>query len=222
MNILMVGGGKKIHFLIKKFTSKGYNVVIINRKSDYAKQLARKHPNVTVVLGDGTDPTVLEDAGIQYANMVIAMTPDDPDNLVICQIAERMHNVPKKFAVVNDPQNVEIFKKLGVDTVISTVEIISSIIEQRVSVDDILNIFSIEEGQLTAMQLKIGEDAIVLDKKLSELDFPRNAIVGAIIRDEKPIIPKGNTEIRLGDSLIILTLIDDQSKVIKTIKGKVE
>ena len=114
MNIIIAGGRKEIHFLIKNFTSKGHHVTLINNDEEYCKNFARIHEKIDVVLGDASMPNVLEDAGAVYANLVIALTQYDPDNLVICQIAKAMYGVKRTVAVVNDPKNISIFKKLGI------------------------------------------------------------------------------------------------------------
>ncbi|MGM0379305.1 MAG: potassium channel family protein [Bacillota bacterium] len=221
MRIIVIGGGKKVYFLVKSFNSKGYEVTVINDDLDYCKKMA-KQDNSTIVHGDGTKPYILEDAGIASADMVIALTSSDPDNLVICQIAEQIYKINKTFAVVNDPHNIDIFKQLGVHTVISTAEIISDLIEQKVSVDDILNLVPIQEGKLSVMEIKLSSDSLILDQKISEIKFPEDAIIGSIIRQGNVIIPKGHTNFKVNDKLIILTLSEVQSEVVKMVKGKID
>ncbi|MDK2918639.1 MAG: trk/ktr system potassium uptake protein [Candidatus Petromonas sp.] len=221
MNIIIVGGGKKVHFLTKSFISKGYRVTIVNNDKDYCKKLARMH-DANIVYGDGTKPYILEDAGIAYSHMVIALTPKDPDNLVICQIAEKIYKIKRTFAVVNDPKNIDIFKKLGIDTVISTSDIISSLIEQKVSIDDITNLIPIEEGKIAIMEMEMNIDYPIIDKKLSEITLPKDAIVGCIIRGNNTVIPRGDTIIQRGDRLIVLSLAAAQPDVLKSIRGRVD
>lgn len=222
MNIIIVGGGKEVHFLTKSFISKGYNVTIVNKNEDYCKKLARIHEKAKIVYGDGTKPYILEDAGAAYSQMVIALTPKDPDNLVICQVAEKMFKVRKTFAIVNDPKNIDIFKQLGVDTVISTADIISSLIEQKISIDDITNLIPIEEGKVAIMEMEINEDYPVIGKKLSDVNIPKDAVVGCIIRNGGAVIPRGNTIINENDKLIILSIPKVQSDVLRILRGRVD
>ncbi|MFZ5969080.1 MAG: potassium channel family protein [Bacillota bacterium] len=221
MNIVIVGGGKRMHFLTKSFVSKGYHVTIVNHDADYCKKLARMH-QANIVHGDGTKPYILEDAGAAYADMVIALTTEDPNNLVICQIAEKMFKVKKTFAMVNDPKNIDIFRQLGVNNVISTADIISSFIEQKISIDDITNLFPIEEGKVAAMEIEISGDFPTVGKKLMEVALPRESIVGCVIRGEQAIIPRGDTVIEEHDKLIFLCLPAVQSDVLKTIRGRTD
>lgn len=222
MNIIIVGGGKEVHFLTKSFVSKGYNVIIINKDEEYCKKLARTHERATIVHGDGTKPYILEDCGASFAHMIIALTPKDPDNLVICQVAEKMFKVKKTFAIVNDPRNIEVFKKLGVDTVISTANIISSLIEQKISVDDITNLIPIEEGKVSIMEVEVSGGYPIVGNKLSEIIFPKEMVVGCIMRKGSAVIPRGSTEIMADDKLIILTLPTVQSEVLRIIRGGTE
>lgn len=221
MNIIIVGGGKQVHFLTKSFVSKGYNVTIVNNDEEYCKKLARMH-RANIVHGDGTKPYILADAGAAYSGMIIALTTEDPDNLVICQIAEKMFKVKKTFAMVNDPKNIDIFRKLGVKNVISTADIISSFIEQKISVDDITNLFPIEEGKVAAMEIEISTNFPIVGKKLKEIEFPRDATIGCIIRGEQAVIPRGDTTVEKDDKLIILCLPMVQSEVLKTIRGRTD
>ena len=221
MNIIIVGGGQAVHFLTKSFVSKGFSVTIINNNKDYCRKLAKKH-NATVVFGDGTKPYVLEDAGAAYSKLVISLTKSSAANLVICQIAKKIFKVEKTFAIVDDPKNIEIFRLLGVDTVISTAEIISSLIEQKVLIDDITNLIPIEEGKVAMMELEVKDEYPVANKLLNEIDIPNDAVVGCIIRNGNPVIPRGNTYVVPNDRLIILSLPSVQSKTILSIKGKLE
>jgi trk system potassium uptake protein len=218
MNIIIVGGGMKVHFLTKSFLAKGYDITIINDDIEYCKKLSRKH-HAKVVYGDGSLPTILEDAGIEFSDAVIAVTPYDPVNLVICQLAHKVYEVPKSLAVVNDPNNIAIFKKLGVETVISTAEIISSLIEQRVLIDDIIDLIPIEGGKVSIMELEMHPEYPAVGKRMQELNFPEDAIVSCIMRNGNVVIPFGKTCIHANDRLIILFSPPVRSNVFKALSG---
>ncbi len=222
MNIIIAGGRKEIHFLIKNFTSKGHHVTLINNDEEYCKNFARIHEKIDVVLGDASMPNVLEDAGAVYANLVIALTQYDPDNLVICQIAKAMYGVKRTVAVVNDPKNISIFKKLGIDTVISTVNIVSSIIEQKISVEEITNLVPLAEGKVSITEVVITKNSPVLNKTLAEINIPYSAVIGCIIRNEEGIIPRGNTVVMEKDRLITLCLPEAQSEMLNIFIGGTE
>ncbi|MBN2852835.1 MAG: NAD-binding protein [Clostridia bacterium] len=221
MNIFIIGGKREVYFLVKSFTSKGYQLTIINQDVEFCKKMSRQF-KITVVNGDGSKPFILDEAGIAYADMVIALTDSDPDNLVICQIAEKIYGIKKTFAIVSDPENIKIFMQLGVETVISTSYIISSIIEQRAIVDDIKNLTHIGEGNVALMEVDVTNDNPVIGKRIHEIHFPEQAIISCIMRDGKTVIPTGKTEIMEDDHLIIISELKVQSEVLKIIKGKVD
>lgn len=219
MNIIIVGEGKEVHFLIKSFISKGHQVTLIINDKEACRKFSKEHEEIDVVYGDATKPAILEDAGAVYANIVIAITPHDPDNLMICQMAKELFGVKRTFAVVNDPKNVEIFKKLGLDTIISTVNIISSMIEQKISIEEITNLISLDEGKLSIFEMKITESSPVIEKILSEIKIPNSAVIGCIIRAGEAVIPRGDTKILCGDKLIILSLPNEQKQLFTILSG---
>lgn len=218
MKVIIIGGGKVVYFLAKTFLSKGYEVAIINRDREYCERLA-KNLQVTIIHGEGSDPYFLEDAGALEADAVAALTPNDPDNLFICQLAEQKFQVPKTFALVNNPTNEWVFQELGVTKVISTTSIISSLIEQKVAVEGVTNLFPIEEGKVTVTQVVLTDESPVLNKELSEIDLPYDSVLGSIIRDEEVIIPRGDTELLVGDKVVIITLPENQAQVFKVLLG---
>ncbi|SKA08134.1 potassium channel family protein [Selenihalanaerobacter shriftii] len=218
MKVILIGGGKVVYFLAKTFLSKGYEVAIINKDQDYCEILA-KQLKATIIHGDGSDPYFLEDAGALRSDAVVALTPNDPDNLFICQLAEQKFQVPKTFAVVNNPTNEWVFQKLGVTKVVSTTSIIASLIEQQVTVDDVTNLFPIEEGKVTVTQVVLTEDSPVLGKDLSEVGLPYDSVLGSIIRKNEVIIPRGNTRLLEGDKVIVIALPQNQAEVFKVLLG---
>lgn len=219
MKVILVGGGKVVYFLAKTFFSKGYEVAIINEDRVYCEKLAKKLP-ATVICGEGSDPYFLEDAGALQADAVVALTPDDPDNLFICQLAEQKFQVPKTFALVNNPTNEWIFQELGVTKVISTTSIISSLIEQQVTVDEVTNLFPIEEGKVTVTQIVLTAESPVLGKSLKEINLPYDSILGSVIREEEVIIPRGDTKLLEGDKAVVIASPENQADVFKVLLGE--
>ena len=151
MKVLIVGAGKTLYFLCRNFTAKGYEVVIINRDREECVQLARQL-SAMVVCGDGSDATILKEAGAMGADVVLAITPNDQDNLVICQLASIQFGVPRAMALANDPDNAEIFEKLGVSA-FSTTHIVGSLIEQRASLEQIINLLPVGEGRVNVTEI---------------------------------------------------------------------
>ena len=107
MNIIIVGEGKEVHFLIKSFISKGHHVTLIINNKEICRKFSKEHEEIEVVYGDATKPTILEDAGAIYANIVIALTQHDPDNLIICQMAKELYGVARLVLFVLLKMNLE-------------------------------------------------------------------------------------------------------------------
>ncbi|QQE77094.1 TrkA family potassium uptake protein [Alicyclobacillus sp. SO9] len=220
MKIMIVGGRKKADFLASSLLSKGHAVTIIQDDESYAKALAEKHDEALVICGDGSEPDVLEDANIEDTHLVISLTPQDADNLVICQLAKRIYGVRRVFTTVSNPKNVEVFRHLGINSVISATHIVSDMIEQMASVEEIENLISFEHGTVVAMEVRLNKDSPVCNTTVAEIDIPEQSLIGCIIRGVQSIIPRGNTELRSGDKLIILSPLRLQEKVIQRVVGR--
>jgi trk system potassium uptake protein len=218
MKVLIVGGGKTLYFLSRNFTSKGYEVVIINRNEKECVQLARQL-SATVVCGDGSDAGILKEAGAMGADAVLAITPNDQDNLVICQLASVNFGVPRSVALANDPDNAEVFEKLGVSA-FSTTHIVSSLIEQRASLEQITNLLPVGEGRVNVTEILLDANSPVTGKLMKEIDLPENALVAVVIRDNQPIVPRGASDLMAGDRLILITLPENHGRVLKAFTGE--
>lgn len=221
MKILIVGGWKKADFLTKSLLDKKHNIVIIHDDYNYCQTLARAY-GVPVICGDGSEPYILEEAGINEFDVVIALTPKDEDNLVICQLAKKQFGIKKSFAIVGNPKNVQIFKKLGVDTVISSAYVAANIIEQIATVEEISNYIPLDNGQVGLMELYIKDTSNICNKIISDIDFPKEAIIVCIIRGFNTVIPKGNTKILAHDKLVILSSPELQNQIVKFISERSE
>lgn len=219
MNVLIVGGGKLVYFLCRNFLSKGYNVTVINRKHEECVKLSRQ-TKATIIYGDGSDVRILEDAEIDCVEVVLAVTPNDHDNLIICQLAKIKFNVPRTIALVNDPDNEKIFAELGVSSTFSTTHIISKLIEQRTGFEDITNLVPLGEGKINLTEIILKQDSPILRMPLKEIKLPDSSLIISIIRQGEPIIPGGGTVLKEGDKLNVITLPDSLGEVLKIITGE--
>lgn len=218
MNIVVIGGGKLIYFLSRSFVDKGHQVTIINRDREECTWLAR-HLQATVVYGDGSDPQILEEAGTTAADVVLAVTPNDEDNLVICQLAGLRFDVPQTLALVNDPDHEQTFRHLGV-TAVSTTRILSNLIEQRVAFEEITELVPIGEGQVNVTEVELAEDSPVVGRTLHQIDLPDNALIACILREDGPLVPRGATQLQAHDRLILITLPSNHREVMLRVLGE--
>lgn len=219
MRIIIVGGGKVVYHLTKKFTAKGYEVAVINNDKEYCEMLARE-TNSLIIYGDGSRTEFLSQAEARKADAILALTDNDPDNLFICQLAQKEFGISQTFSVVNNPDNEEIFKSLGVETIFNTTKLISLLIEQRVEVSDVNNLLSIEEGRISISQVILKSTSPVLGKTVRELNLPHDIVFGCVIRDENVLIPNGNTELLEGDKVLIITLPEKQGQAFSVLSGE--
>jgi len=219
MKVLIVGGGKLVYFLTRALISKGYSVTIINRDAEECKWMSRRL-KATVVYGDGSDPQILEEAGSHSTDVMLAVTPNDQDNLVICQLANLRFHIPRTLAVVNDPENEEVFRKLDI-TAISTVGILSSLIEQKAGFDQIINLIPLSEGKINVTEVELTKDSPVAGKALVDIAMPENSLIASILRDGRPIVPRGATLLLPGDRLIAITLPENYGRVLRMLTGDV-
>jgi len=219
MKVLIVGGGKLVYFLTRALISKGYSVTIINRDAEECKWMSRRL-KATVVYGDGSDPQILEEAGSHSTDVMLAVTPNDQDNLVICQLANLRFHIPRTLAVVNDPENEEVFRKLDI-TAISTVGILSSLIEQKAGFDQIINLIPLSEGKINVTEVELTKDSPVAGKALVDIAMPENSLIASILRGGRPIVPRGATLLLPGDRLIAITLPENYGRVLRMLTGDV-
>jgi len=219
MKIMIVGGRRKAWFLAKAFIQKKHKVTMINKDAEFCSKLSSDFKEVVVINGDGSKPFILEDANTQDMDIVISLTSSDADNLVICQLCKNVFKVPKTMSIVSSPQNVEIFSKLGVDTTVSSVALLTSIIEQRAFTDDIKNFLSLGRGQVGIFEISVTEDSPICNKTLAQADIPPEATISCVIRNDVPIIPKGFTQIMAEDKLVVVAIAEKQKAVLEAILG---
>ena len=221
MRVILLGGGETvetIYFLARLFVRRGYDVTIVDPDPAEAQMLSRR-VKATVLLGDGSDPAVLEEAGARRAELLLSLTPNDPDNLVACQIAQKLYGVPRTLALVNDPENEDVFHRLGIAEVFSSTKVIGSLIEGRTVFDEITQLFPADEGRLFVTEIVLGRDAPVVGKALQELDLPADSLVAAIIRDGRVVVPGGEDRLLVADRLIVIALPEHQEHILTALAG---
>jgi trk system potassium uptake protein len=221
MNTLIVGGSKLVYFLSRTFASKGYEVTIVNRDKAECVWLAR-HLKATVVYGDGSDPRILEEAQAGGVDALLAVTPNDEDNLVICQLARLRFDVTRTLALVNDPDNEEVFRQLGVTTAFSTTRLLSSLIEQKAAFEDITGLTPLAGGKVNITEIVLDQDSPVVGRTLREIGLPPDSLIAGIVRQDRPIIPRGITTLEAQDHLIVVTLPESHGRVLKMLTGDTE
>jgi len=219
MKIVIAGGDSKADFIIKLLRDDRHKVVAINEEKSYCEYLATVH-NIPIIHGDPCKKHILDNADIKDFDVMIALKEADADNLEICQMAKKIYNIKKTVCVVSNPHNVEIFKELGVNSPISATYVVANLIEQASTLDVFMKSLELEEEKVIITELVVEPDFHVVNKKIMDIDLPKNVIIGSIIREGKMIVPNGSTEILSEDKLIIISSKEEQLKVIDAIGGK--
>jgi trk system potassium uptake protein TrkA len=211
MFIIIVGGGKLGYYLAKTLAPEKHQLVLIEEDYNLCKKIVVELGDlgVQVIHGDGTDISFLKDARIQQADIVIAVTGFDENNLVVCQLAKHYFDVPRTIARVNNPKNINVFKQLGVDSVVSSTALIADIIELEVEWACLHSIHAHRVGDVRIKEYHIDRHAHAVGKKIMELHLPTGTIVISLIRDNQVIIPDGQTDIHAGDSIVALMHADN-------------
>lgn len=220
MFIIVVGAGKVGFFLATRLYKNKHTVSIIEKNKDICAEIA-KELDILVINGDGCDPKFLEEAGISRADVVAAVTGDDEDNFITCQLAKEKFNVSRTVGRVNNPKNIHAFSELGVDVPVDSTAIIAKIIEEEVSFADFVNLLSFKRGKLAIVRVDLPEGSPVINKKLQDLSLPSSSVLVSIIRGEDVIIPKGDTLLLPRDDIIALTLIENEQQLLNYLIGKI-
>lgn len=205
MFIIVVGGGKLGTYLAKALLEQQHEVIVIEKDEHKAQRLSQFLEREVAQVGDGCDPLVLEEAGVNRADVVIADTGDDEDNLVICLVTKKKFHKPRTIARVNNPKNKQIFEELGIDSVVSGTEVVMKIVQQEVNVRDVSPLMTFKGGNLELVRLSIPPTSPAGDKRLSQLQLPKHAVIVAVERAGDVLVPDGDTEVRAGDTMLIVT-----------------
>lgn len=219
LRIIMIGGSKTVYFLARQFVERGDHVTIINREHDRAKELA-EHTRAIVVYGEGSDVDRLEEAGARRADILLALTAHDEDNLIACQLAQKIYGVPRTMAVVNDPENEEVFQQLGITTVFSATRIIAQMIDQFAHFDDITTLLPIAQGRINVTDVRLDATSPAIGRTLQEVELTEGSLVAAILRNDDTIIPRGNTRLLVDDHLILISQPEHQERNLVVLCGE--
>jgi trk system potassium uptake protein TrkA len=219
MYIVIVGAGKVGYFLAKRLCQGKHGVSVVEKDKTTCDEIA-KELDVMVIRGDGCDPLILEDAGTARADVVAAVTGDDEDNIIICQLAKELFRVQRTVGRVNNPYNEHIFSELGVDIPMNSTEIIAKIIEEEISFSDFVSLLSFKRGKLAIVRVDLPKDSPVIDKEVKDIQWPENSVLLSVVRQDDVIVPKGNTVLKAGDDVIALTTVGNESQLSNLLAGK--
>jgi trk system potassium uptake protein TrkA len=219
--IVVNGGGKVASYLARHLIERGHSVAVIEKRPQVADKLAielPKHP--LIIVGDGCDVSFQEDAGVGHADVFAAVTGDDDDNLVSCQLAKTAFGVPRAVARVNNPKNEHIFNALGIEAISSTT-IISRMIEEESTIGDIRTLATLRKGNMAVVEIQLPTDrCVVCDRAVKDLKLPVDCVLFAIIRGEAIMTVHGDTTLQAGDVVMAFTSVEHEPALKRALTGE--
>jgi len=203
--VIMVGGGKIGYYLSRSLISEGHEVLVIEKQREKCDKIIEDLGQVCLQ-GDGSETSVLAEAGTSRADLFISVTDADEDNLVACQMAKQKFGVPRTMALVHNPRNESIFKSLGIDLTICDTTLIMEQIEQEVPTHPLIHLFSLSPSNLELVEVKIPAGSRAVGKAIKDIPLPANSHITLVIPfNEKPKLPSPDTELKAGDQIIAIT-----------------
>ncbi|MDQ3811093.1 MAG: NAD-binding protein [Chloroflexota bacterium] len=204
MYAIIAGGGKVGFFLARELIEGGHEVLIIENMNDRAEFIANELGNV-VLRGNADEASTLAEAGAERADVVIAVTGDDEDNLVICQVAKRRFGTHRTLARINDPRNEAIFRKLGIDATVNATQMMLGVLEQEIPQANLVPLLRLRNTDVEVVEAVLDQRSRAAGRALREVELPPESTIAVVIRDGSAFFPNGSTVLEPGDEIIALT-----------------
>ena len=224
MKIVVAGAGNIGRHMAHDLVARGHEVSLIEQDSDVAERARHDvTEEVSMVLGDACEPWVLDKADVRSSDVMVAATGDDEDNLVISLLSKQEYGVPRVVARVNHPMNEWLFNETwGVDVAMSPPHVLTSLVEEAVTVGDLVRLLKLERGQVTLVEMTVDEDAPASGKPIYELRLPQDSAIVAVIREGHVVIPQPETQIVVGDEVLAIATPETESLLRGAILGPVD
>lgn len=206
MFVVIIGGGRTGTQLASILLLQRHDVHVVEYRPDVLARIHRELPTEIIFEGNYTDPQVLGRAGLQDAEVLAACTVSDADNLAVCYLARMLYNVPRTIARVNNPRNAWLFdEKFHVDVALNSAEIMARLIEEEMSMGDMITLLKLRRGDYSLVEEKIPSSAKAIGMAIKDLNLHENCVIAAIIRRGKVVVPRGVTVFEEGDEVLAIT-----------------
>lgn len=219
MYIIVIGGGRVGYYLIKALLEEGHEVLLVEKNETICRNINEELGSVCTH-GDGCEAATLSEVGTGRADMFVAVTGDDEDNLIACLVAKYKFNVRRTIARIRNPKNEALFKKLGVDVTVSATSIILEAIEQEVPTHPLTHLLMLRDKGLMIVDVKVPPEGETVGKAIKDLSIPPGSVLCLLIRKERrPIIPTGSTVLQPGDQVIAVTGPESEDALRTALRG---
>ncbi|MBS1721503.1 MAG: TrkA family potassium uptake protein [Armatimonadetes bacterium] len=205
MYLVLVGGGHVGLQLAKRLVARGHELLVLEKDSRQAQRLSNILGEEYVMHGDGCELHTQKSAGFNRADVVVAVTGEDEDNLVVCQLAKEVWNVERVLSRVNDPDHEEIFREIGIDHTVSATGIIFTLLEQQLQGDEIVPVGALHKGEVEVVESVLTHRSPLVGRRASEVNLPPGTSIVYLVRDGVGTAVTGETEFRAGD--VVVTLV---------------
>ncbi len=204
MYIIVVGGGKIGYHLTKFLLAEKNEVLLIEKDETRVAELSAEFGE-SVMEGNGSRVPILREGGANRADVLVAVTGIDEENLVICQVAKTVFKCPRTIARVNDPRDESLFSSMGVDAIVSSTRLINSLIEEQVKADDlVVPLVTLRASNVEIIEIDLSGKSDIMGKQLKEFHIPEGARIIAILRGADVVIPTRESKLLLGDRLLAI------------------
>ena len=212
MYVIVAGGGKVGFYLARALLNEDHEVLVVENNKRKAVSISEELGSV-VMLGNADEARILEEAGANRADVVVAVTGDDEDNLVICQVAKHKFKVDRTIARINNPKNETIFKLLGIDATVSSTNLIQAQIEQALPSQALIHHSLLQNVGLELVEGVVSSNSPAVGKQLKDIELPGDTKIILMMRGREAIVPTGSTEIEALDSVMAVTKTELESEL---------
>ena len=220
IRIAIVGAGNVGTFVAKDLSSKGHDVVLIEQNAETIA-LLKDELSVSWIRGDACEISTLDEAVLSSCDVTVAATGDDEDNLVVSLLAKQEFAVPRVVARVNHPDNEWLFTETwGVDVAVSTPHLLTSLVEEAVSVGDLVRLLRLEQGKVALLEVTLAEGSPAIGKTVGDLKLPPDCTLVAVVRESHVIAPTGETPLAAGDEVMALSAPEAEADLKRALTGE--
>ena len=221
MYVVIAGAGKVGWNLARELMAKGNEVTVV--ESDRSRYLTvEQELEHAIQYGDATELWVLERAGINRADLTVAVTGDDEDNLLICQLAKEKYLCARIIARINNPRNRQFFELLGIQPAVSATDLILRLIEHEVPSYGLVHLLDLRDEQLEIIEIEVSPGAPADGQQVMEVDLPDGVLIISVLRDGKGFVPKADTLIHGGDEVLLVLDPGLEESITKQFAGRAD
>ncbi|HAF62127.1 MAG TPA: potassium transporter TrkA [Anaerolineaceae bacterium] len=214
MRVLIIGGGKVGTYLATHLLDEKHDVMVVEQRREEIERLERELEPQHVILGNGTDPVILESAGIRTVQVVAAVTGSDETNLVVTNLSRFEFNVDRIVARVNNPKNAWMFTEdMGVDVALNQADLMVHLLLEEMSLGDMTTLLKLRRGKISIIEEKLNPSSSLVGLRIDQVELPSESVILVVIRKDEVLIPHGALVLQQSDEIIALVQADQLEKL---------